>query len=54
MRRDLLKQLPALTHFYGLRPWEVEELTYAEVDEYLGQLAEYQRKTEEAARKVRR
>lgn len=33
-------QLPALTHFYGLRPWEIERLTFEEVDEYLRQLAE--------------
>lgn len=53
MRRDLRKQLPAFTHFYGLRPWEVEHLTYGELDEYLRQLAEYQRHVREANRRGR-
>lgn len=43
IRRALREQLPALTHFYGLRPWEVEHLSFGEVTEYLNQLAEYQR-----------
>lgn len=50
MRADLLRQLPALTHFYGLRPWEVEQLTFEELAEYQRQLDDYCRKAEEAAR----
>ena len=42
MRRVLLKRLPALTVFYGLRPWEVEMLTLDELDEYLAALDEYE------------
>lgn len=35
MRRALHRELPALTAFYGLRPWEVDQLEYGEVDVYL-------------------
>ena len=38
MRAALLAELPALTRFYGLRPWEVEALTLAELAEYRYQL----------------
>lgn len=47
MRRALHQQLPALTWFYGLKPWEVERLTFGEIatystwmDEFLSQQAE--------------
>ncbi len=35
----LLHELPALTKFYGLRPWEVEALTIEELHVYRTQLA---------------
>jgi hypothetical protein len=37
VRRRLFGLLPALCKFYGLRPWEVEELTGDEVDEFVRQ-----------------
>lgn len=30
----LLKELPALTKFYGLRPADIDEMTFREVSEY--------------------
>ena len=45
MRAALLAELPALTRFYGLRPWEVEALT-------LQELAEYRRQLHQAAEEV--
>lgn len=45
MRAALLAELPALTRFYGLRPWEVEALT-------LEELAEYRRWLHEAVKEV--
>lgn len=38
MRAALLAELPALTRFYGLRPWEVEVLTLEELGEYRSQM----------------
>ena len=38
-----MKRLPALTAFYGLRPWEIEDLTFAELEQYLRQLDSYER-----------
>lgn len=37
MRRALLKQLPALTRFYGLTPADIDLMTLREVTEYLVQ-----------------
>lgn len=44
MRRRLLPLLPALTRFYGLRPWEWEELSGFEVEEYVAQWREHVRR----------
>lgn len=38
MRRGLLKELPALTKFYGLTPADFDEMTRREVSEYLTQM----------------
>lgn len=54
MRRALRKRLPALTHFYGLRPWEVERLSFGELAEYLDQLAAYEREMEALAKQAGR
>ena len=35
MRRALLSELPALSHVFGLKPWEIPRLTIAERGEYL-------------------
>lgn len=32
MRRQLRAALPGLAHWFGIRPWEVEDLTYGEID----------------------
>ena len=38
MRRELLAVLPQLAHRYGIRPWEVERLTYDELQAFLDAL----------------
>lgn len=42
MRRGLLRRLPALTRFYygAISPANVEEFTYAELNEYVTQMDE--------------
>lgn len=50
MRRALLRQMPALTRFYGLKPWELERFTFDELNEYTRQLAEHQENQAAAAR----
>jgi hypothetical protein len=42
VRRALLRQWPALTKFYGLFPWHVDQLTVDELAEYLRQMRAYQ------------
>ncbi len=32
MRRRLRAALPGLAHWFGIRPWEVEDLTFGEID----------------------
>jgi hypothetical protein len=41
--------LPALTQFYGLRPIDLEDMTFGEIEEYLCQLAEYHEAMRKAA-----
>lgn len=38
MRAVLLEQLPALTRFYGLKPWDLDRMKYREISEYLTQM----------------
>lgn len=43
MRRALREQWPALSHFYGLKPWDVDPanpgcLSFGEVQAYLDEL----------------
>lgn len=38
MRRGLLRKLPRLTQCYGLRPQDIDDMTYAEVSEYITQM----------------
>lgn len=40
LRRALRSQLPAITSFYGFKPWELDRLTDGELNEYVTQLAE--------------
>lgn len=35
MRRAHLKAWPALSHLYGLHPWDIERLTVDELREYV-------------------
>lgn len=35
MRRQLREALPGLAHWFGIRPWEVEELSYGELDVFV-------------------
>lgn len=50
MRRALLRELPALTRFYGLKPWDMDRMTLREVVEYRTQYREYQASAEKANR----
>lgn len=38
IRRQFLAELPALCAFYGIKPWEVDEFTLRELEEFLSQL----------------
>ena len=40
MRRELLSLLPALSHFFGIQPWELDLLTENETAVYRAALAE--------------
>lgn len=34
MRQALHRELPAFTKFYGLKPWEIERLSFREIETY--------------------
>ncbi len=38
MRRAALKALPALSHWYGLHPADLDDMTWAEIDAYVSSL----------------
>lgn len=38
MRRQLRRVTPELAHYFGVRPWEIEDCTYGEIDELLSRL----------------
>lgn len=40
MRRVLRRSLPALAYHFGIHPWDVDRLTYGEVDAFLSALAD--------------
>jgi hypothetical protein len=40
MRRVLRASLPAFSHHFGIQPWQVDDLTYAEIEVYLSALAD--------------
>jgi len=56
VRRALLKRLPAMTRFFGVKPWEIELFTADELNEYLRQWDQYERdaKAQQAKAKQRR
>lgn len=41
MRRALLKELPQLTKFYGLKPHDIDSMTLREISEYRTQMQKY-------------
>ena len=43
----LLKQWPAITVAYGIKPWEVDLFTKAELTEYFEQLSRFRSNTGE-------
>lgn len=38
MRRLYRRLLPALTRFYDIKPWDLDDMPYGEVLEYIAQL----------------
>lgn len=44
MRRALRTKLPALSMHFGIHPWQVDDLTYGEIAEYLQALQELSQK----------
>jgi hypothetical protein len=38
MRRAALRVLPALSHWYGLHPRDLDDMTYAEIHAYTSSL----------------
>ena len=43
MRQELLSQWPALSHLFGLHPWDIDRLTAREVAAYRAALDDYQK-----------
>lgn len=39
MRRALRSALPTLARVYGIRPWEVERLTFGEIEVFTNDLS---------------
>ena len=40
MRRALRTSLPAFSYHFGIHPWQVDDLTFGEIDSYLKALAD--------------
>lgn len=40
MRRELRRTLPALSFHFGIQPWDLDRMTYGEIEVYLEALAE--------------
>lgn len=53
MRRALLRQMPAITRFYGVKPWELDQFTFDELNEYIRQMSEYHDRLEADAARAR-
>ncbi len=54
MRRALLRQMPALTRFYGILPRDLESFTIDELNEYLRQYEQHQKDLRQAALRAKR
>lgn len=53
MRARLTAAWPDLSHYFGIHPWDVERLTYGEIDAYveaLNEIGRQQRKQRADAR----
>ena len=35
MRRQLRAALPGLAHWFGIRPWDIDDLTFGELDMFV-------------------
>jgi len=35
VRRQLRAALPGLAHWFGIRPWEIDDLTFGELDMFV-------------------
>lgn len=44
MRRGLLKELPALSYWFGIKPVDLDDMTFDEIDEYLKALRDITKK----------
>ncbi len=53
MRAGLLRAWPGLSHYYNIHPWDVERLSYAEIDAYVQDLREIARRLKQADRDAR-
>lgn len=40
MRRALRARLPAFSYHFGIQPWDVDRLTYGEIDVYVSALTD--------------
>lgn len=41
MRAGLLAAQPGLAHYFGIRPWEIERLSFVELAEFLTALGQF-------------
>ena len=46
-REQLRHLLPAFSHFFGIQPWDIDQLTFSELEVYLSEIAALQQKLKE-------
>jgi hypothetical protein len=54
VRAGLLNAWPGLSHYYGIHPWDVERLSYLELQAYVDDLNEVARAQQRAQSEARR
>ena len=54
MRRALLNQAPAISHWFGIHPFDYERLTFGELRAYVDALARIAREQKQANKTPRR
>lgn len=57
MRAKLINAWPGLSHWFGIKPWHVERMTFAEINAYIEALNDIRRdqqKQQAAAKRGRR